>query len=40
VDVDSLEDHAVTIRERDSMDQVRVPIPEVKQTLLDRLGRA
>jgi glycyl-tRNA synthetase len=40
VDVDSLEDHAVTIRERDSMDQVRVPIPKVKQTLLEKLGRA
>ncbi len=29
VDFDSLEDHAVTIRERDSMEQVRVPIAEL-----------
>jgi len=39
VDVDSLEDNAVTIRERDSMEQTRVPIPEVKDTLLGRLGK-
>jgi len=39
VDVDSLEDDAVTIRERDSMEQIRVAIPEVKDTLLDRLGK-
>ena len=29
VDFDSLEDRAVTIRERDSMEQVRVPIAEL-----------
>ena len=40
VDVESLEDNAVTIRDRDSMEQTRVPIPEVKDTLLDRLGEA
>jgi len=28
-DFDSLEDHAVTIRERDSMEQVRVPIDQL-----------
>jgi glycyl-tRNA synthetase len=39
VDVESLEDNAVTIRDRDSMEQTRVPIPEVKNTLLDRLGK-
>ncbi len=33
IDFDSLDDNQVTIRERDSMQQVRVPIPE----LLDRL---
>ena len=38
VDVESLEDNAVTIRDRDSMEQTRVPIPEVTNTLLDRLG--
>ncbi len=36
-DFDSLEDGAVTIRERDSMEQVRIPIPEVRDWLLDRL---
>ena len=39
VDVESLEDNAVTIRDRDSMEQTRVPIPDVKRTLLDRLGK-
>ena len=39
VDVESLDDHAVTVRDRDSMEQTRVPIPEVKDTLLERLGR-
>ena len=38
VDVESLEDNAVTIRERDSMEQTRVPIPEVKDNLLASLG--
>jgi glycyl-tRNA synthetase len=37
VDFDSLEDHAVTIRERDSTDQVRVPIEDVVRELTDRL---
>jgi glycyl-tRNA synthetase len=39
VDVQSLEDNAVTIRERDSMEQARVPVPEVRNTLLERLGK-
>ncbi len=39
VDVESLEDDAVTIRDRDSMDQIRVPIPEFEDTLLERLSR-
>ena len=34
VDFDTLNDHAVTIRERDSMEQVRVPVEE----LLSKLG--
>lgn len=38
VDFDTLEDRAVTIRERDSMDQVRVPIEEVGRELERRLG--
>lgn len=36
-DFDSLEDEAVTIRDRDSMEQVRIPIKEVRSWLLDRL---
>jgi glycyl-tRNA synthetase len=39
VDVESLDDHAVTVRERDSMEQIRVPIPEVRDNLLERLGK-
>ena len=38
VDFDSLEDHAVTIRERDSMAQVRVPIADLVPALQERLG--
>ncbi len=34
VDFDTLNDHAVTIRDRDSMEQVRVPVEE----LVDRVG--
>jgi glycyl-tRNA synthetase len=40
VDVDSLEDGAVTIRERDSMAQDRVPVEGVKRLILDRLAAA
>ena len=35
-DFDSEEDHAVTIRERDSMAQVRVPIAELKDWFADK----
>ncbi len=38
VDFDSLEDNAVTIRERDSMTQVRVPIPDLPRQLGEKLG--
>jgi glycyl-tRNA synthetase len=38
VDFDSLEDKQVTIRERDSMAQVRVPIPDLVPALRERLG--
>jgi glycyl-tRNA synthetase len=38
VDFDSLEDQAVTIRERDSMDQDRVAIPELVDYLRERLS--
>lgn len=38
IDVQSLDDKQVTIRDRDSMEQVRVPLGETKQVLLERLG--
>ena len=37
VDFDSLEDQAVTIRERDTMEQVRVPSAELLPELQRRL---
>ncbi|MBF0940744.1 MAG: glycine--tRNA ligase, partial [Schaalia georgiae] len=37
-DFDSVEDHAVTVRERDSMEQVRIPLDQVKSYLVERLG--
>jgi len=40
VDFDTLEDEAVTIRERDSMEQVRVPVAGLVEALRDRLGGA
>jgi glycyl-tRNA synthetase len=38
IDFDSLEDNAATIRERDSMNQIRVPVAALKNTLLSKLG--
>ena len=38
VDFDSLEDGAVTIRDRDTTDQVRVPIDSLEAELRSRLG--
>ncbi len=38
VDFQSLEDNQVTIRERDSMNQIRVPIEELKATLSAKLS--
>ncbi len=38
VDFDSLEDRAVTVRDRDTTEQVRVPIDELLPTIVDRLG--
>ncbi|MDP2916567.1 MAG: glycine--tRNA ligase [Dehalococcoidia bacterium] len=38
VDFQSLEDKTVTIRERDRMDQIRVPIAELKKTLQAKLS--
>ncbi len=40
VDVDSLEDLAVTIRDRDTMTQERVPVEGVKRAVLDRMAAA
>jgi glycyl-tRNA synthetase len=37
VDVDSLEDQQATIRERDSMEQVRLPIAEIPDYLTEKL---
>jgi len=38
VDFDTLEDDSVTVRERDSMDQVRVPVLELTSYLQDRIA--
>jgi glycyl-tRNA synthetase len=38
VDFDSLDDRQVTIRDRDTMEQVRVPIDEVVSIVTQRLG--
>lgn len=38
IDFASLEDNMATIRERDSMNQIRVPIPALKNTLLAKLA--
>jgi glycyl-tRNA synthetase len=38
VDFDSLEDQAVTIRERDTMSQERVALDQVERFLNDKLG--
>src|SRR5439155_22323722 len=40
VDVESLEDGAVTVRDRDSMTQERIPVEGVKRAILDRLAAA
>ena len=38
VDFDSLDDNAVTIRDRDTTEQVRVPIDDLLSEVADRLG--
>jgi glycyl-tRNA synthetase len=40
VDFDSLEDRAVTVRERDTTEQVRVPIAELLASLRERTGQS
>ena len=39
VDFDSLHDHAVTVRDRDSTEQVRVPVAELVRDVLARTGQ-
>ena len=36
VDFDTLEDGAVTVRERDSMQQVRIPVAELKNYFAEK----
>ena len=38
VDFDSLDDNAVTIRDRDTMEQVRVPIDTLVEELVTKLS--
>ncbi len=38
IDFESLDDHAVTIRDRDTMDQIRVPLDQLLQMVTERLG--
>jgi len=38
IDFQSLEDEQVTIRERDTLNQIRIPIKELKTTLAAKLG--
>ena len=38
IDFDSVEDDAVTVRDRDTQKQVRVPIDELLDVLADRLS--
>ena len=40
IDFDSLEDHAVTVRDRDTTDQVRVPIDGLVAELRRRMDGA
>ncbi|MBO7344820.1 MAG: glycine--tRNA ligase [Clostridia bacterium] len=37
VDFDTLEDNAVTVRDRDTMEQVRIPIAELKNYIADKI---
>jgi glycyl-tRNA synthetase len=38
VDFDSLDDNAVTIRDRDTMEQIRVPVEDLMRIVTERLG--
>jgi glycyl-tRNA synthetase len=37
IDFQTLDDQTVTVRERDSMSQIRLPISELRMYLLDRV---
>lgn len=37
IDFDTLEDGSVTIRDRDTMEQVRIPITEVKKWIEEKI---
>ncbi len=37
VDFDTLEDNAVTVRDRDTMEQVRIPIAELKNYIMEKI---
>ena len=37
IDFDTLEDGQVTVRDRDSMEQIRIPIDEVEQYISSKL---
>ena len=37
VDFETEEDHCVTVRERDTMEQVRIPVDEVKDYIAQRI---
>jgi glycyl-tRNA synthetase len=38
IDFDSLEDHAATIRDRDTMEQVRIPLDQLATACVDKLA--
>ena len=40
IDFDTIDDHAVTIRDRDTMHQARVPVSELVETLKDKIEHA
>ena len=37
VDFDTLDDDAVTIRDRDTMEQIRVPVNKINESITNRL---
>lgn len=39
IDFDTLQDNTVTLRNRDTMEQIRIPIPELKRRLHDNINK-